>query len=276
MRAFRRDDEPRRGIIAILRAIGVEIVVEQDRDLARKHTGIGGLLRHDRLIGLQALKERYGGIKILIAAAKRQIDGHNTNLTHSGRGRIKIADHATIGWVEKIIPALRNGAIAQRPRIHKNAKRSGMDGEPIAFLILEPCGDTVKTGRLIWRQDPGFARLWANLATKIDNIGHGARAFSDQSRQGLAGVFIVRRDRQANLALQQTQHATPIRPFRRAIIADSACRLCSRRAECHAGGQTRHQKVTTFHKTISNLTHLSVRLACQIKPDEEALIPAIG
>ena len=151
-----------------------------------------------------------------------------------------------------------------------------MDGEPIAFLILEPCWDTVKTGRLIWREDPGFARLRANLATKIDNIGHRSRAFSDQSGQGLAGVFIVRRDRQADPALQKPQHAAPIRPFWRAIIADSACCLSGRRAECYASGQTGHQKVTTFHETISNLTHFSVRLACQIKPDEEASIAASG
>jgi hypothetical protein len=151
-----------------------------------------------------------------------------------------------------------------------------MDGEPIAFLILEPCGDTVKAGRLIWREDAGFARLWANLATKIDNIGHGARAFSDQSRQGLAGVFIVRRDRQANPALQKPQHAAPICPFRRAVIADSACRLSGRRAECHAGGQARHQKVTTFHETISNLSREGMRRAFRIRNDQEAEIAANG
>ena len=56
-RAFARNDEFEVALLVIFRAIGVEVVVEQDRHFAGDNARIRGLLRYDRLVLLQFLEE---------------------------------------------------------------------------------------------------------------------------------------------------------------------------------------------------------------------------
>ncbi len=51
--AFGGNHERDVGLVLVLGAISVEVVVEQDRNLARQHPRIGGLLGHDRIVLLQ-------------------------------------------------------------------------------------------------------------------------------------------------------------------------------------------------------------------------------
>lgn len=46
-----RDHKGDVGMVGIFRAIGIEVIIQQDWDFAGQQTRIGGLLRHNRLIG---------------------------------------------------------------------------------------------------------------------------------------------------------------------------------------------------------------------------------
>ena len=97
-------------LLLVLGPVGVEIVVEQDRDLARDDARVGGLLGHDRLVLLQVFEVADCRGEIVERAAERTVHRHRADITDERRGRIEVADHSPIVGFQQVLPALRHAA----------------------------------------------------------------------------------------------------------------------------------------------------------------------
>src|SRR5207237_2583418 len=129
--------ELKTALLGVFGTIGVEVVVEQDRYLARDDTRIRCLLRHDRVVLAQLLEEVDGGLKIRGSSAEREIDGDRTDIADRSRRRIEVTDHSLVVRLQKILPAGWHWLAAQRVLVHEQAKRTGVNGGPVTVRVLQ-------------------------------------------------------------------------------------------------------------------------------------------
>ena len=95
-------------MVLVLAAVGVEVVVEQNRNLAADNAGIGGLLGNDRLVLLEFLEKGDARIEVVQTAAHGQVGGHGRGIPHKRRSGIKVADHAFVFRLEQVRPGFRH------------------------------------------------------------------------------------------------------------------------------------------------------------------------
>src|ERR1700738_504200 len=158
--SFAWDDEFKLALFGIFRAVGIEVVIEENRDLAGNDARVGGLLWHDRLVLLQVLEERHCRREILLRAAERQVDRDCAHIAdRRGRG-IEIADHPAIVVLEQILPAGGDRLAAEGVPVDEQAERSGMGGCAVLVPVVWAAGDLLPTLWLVRGHHCGFLRLY--------------------------------------------------------------------------------------------------------------------
>ena len=89
--ALTRNDELHVGAVLVLAAVGIEVVVEKNRNLAGDDSLVGCLLRHDGVVLGQRLEVLDGGIEVVQRATHGAVDRDGTGVAHEGTGRIEVA-----------------------------------------------------------------------------------------------------------------------------------------------------------------------------------------
>ncbi|MCY1228027.1 hypothetical protein D9M72_403200 [compost metagenome] len=103
-RALFGDHEGNVGVVLVAGAIGVEVVIEQDRDFTGQHARICGLLGHDRLVLLQVLEILEGRAEVVERAAHGLVDRDCAHVADEGAGGVEIADQALVLGLEQVGP----------------------------------------------------------------------------------------------------------------------------------------------------------------------------
>ncbi|KGC54213.1 hypothetical protein DO65_5953 [Burkholderia pseudomallei] len=219
-RAFLRNHEFDVRMILVLRAIGVEIVVEQDRNLAGQHARVCGLLRHDRLVRLQLAEPVERRAEIVEAAAERLVHRDGARIADERARRIEIADHPLVLGLEQIGPRARHRLAVERVLVDEEAERAGVDREPVALRVLEIRRDVAPVRGLVGGDDALVLRLERRGHAEIDDVRDGALLLGDQLRDRLARVLVVERHANAGPLLDRGDLRGPVGPFGRAVVAD--------------------------------------------------------
>jgi hypothetical protein len=208
-----------------LRAVSIEVVVDQDRDFSGNHPRIRGLLGHDGLVLGHRLEPVDRGREVVQRSAQRPVDRHGgSNADERARG-VEEADHAFVLWIGKILPARRNRLPTQGVHVHEKAKRPVVDGEPRAVRILEIGGNLVPVLRgLVRFDDAGVFGLNGEADTEMSDVRHGIRLLGNELRERLAGILVVGRHRDACLLLDDPELRLEVRPLRRTVVAGRGLR----------------------------------------------------
>ena len=109
-----------------------------------------------------------------------------------------------------------------------------MDGGPIAVGVLQTGRDLVPIGRPIGFQRILRLRLHAEGDAEIADVADGIALLGENLRECLTGILVVVGNVVIEVGLDGLEHRGPVRPFRRAIIADDVGRF--------GGLQRRHQR----------------------------------
>jgi len=182
------------------------------------------LLGNDRIVLLQLLEETDRGIEVFGRSPECEIDRDRADIANRGGSRIEIADHALVFGLQQILPASRDRLAAKRILVHKQAERAGMDRGPVTVRILQTGRDLVPVDWLV-----GFERvlrlcLHAEGDPEIADVADRIVLLGQNLRQRLARVFVVMRDIIVEIGLDRLEHRGPIRPLRRAVVADDVGR----------------------------------------------------
>ena len=109
-----------------------------------------------------------------------------------------------------------------------------MDGGPIAVRILQSGRDLIPVCGLVRLQRILRLGLHAKGDAEIADIADGIALLGENLRECLTGILVVVGNVVIEVGLDGLEHRGPVRPFRRAIIADDVGRF--------GGLQRRHQR----------------------------------
>jgi len=121
---------------------------------------------------------------------------------------------------------LRDISAAERIHVHEKAQAAKVNGEPFAVRVLQAFGNVIKTGGLVSRRNTLITGLDAGRHAVIGDIRDRAVFFGQELAQGLARVLVVMRHLHIDFLVDGFEHGCPIRPLRRAIVADGIFRRC--------------------------------------------------
>ena len=223
--AFGGNDKGNIGHVLVFRAIGVEVIIQQDWNFTRHDACIGSLFRHDWIIGGQFLEILDTGTKIVQAAPHRAINGNGARITNKSGCRIQVTNHAFVFRLQKVSPRLGYRLAFQRRHIHEKTQRTGMNGKPAAFWIFQAFWNFIEMGGLIGVYDTLFGRLDAKGHTIIGDVCDRIVLFRQKLRQGLTGILIVMGNVITQIFFNHRQLRCPIGPLRGAVIANGVFSL---------------------------------------------------
>ena len=95
-----------------------------------------------------------------------------------------------------------------------------MDRSPIAVGILKARGNLFPMLRLVRLDHPGSLCLHPEIHAVVGKVGDRVCLLGDELRQRLTGILVVEGNIIAEISLDRLDHGGPVRPFRRAVIAD--------------------------------------------------------
>ena len=95
-----------------------------------------------------------------------------------------------------------------------------MDSSPVAVGVLQASGDLIPVCGLIGLQGILRLGLHAEGDAKITDIANRIAFLGKDLRQRLTGILVVVRNIIVEVGLDRLEHRGPVRPFRRAIVAD--------------------------------------------------------
>ena len=127
--------------------------------------------------------------------------------------------------LEQVLPAGRHRLAAERILVDEQAERAGMNRRPVAVGVLQPGRHLVPVLRLVGLQRVLGLCLHAEGDAEIADIGDRVVLFRQDLRQRLAGILVVVRNIVVEVGLDRLEHRGPIRPFRRAIVANDVGRF---------------------------------------------------
>ena len=137
MRALLRNNKHRWCLVAVLAAVGVEIVVKQDWDFAGKNPRIGSLRRNNWVVGLELLEIFDAHIQVVVGATKCKVDCNDANLADRCASWVEVSNKALVLRFEQVGPATWHRLASQGLRVDKEAQRSRVNGEPVAFCVFQ-------------------------------------------------------------------------------------------------------------------------------------------